>query len=203
MSARLISIIGPPAAGKTTLATLLCRDLPAGLIREDWDHNPHLAESYAGGPEARLPGQLYFLRSRAAQLAASTWPPQGLYVSDYGFCQDRIFARQRLARADFETYESLAVPLERTVHAPDVLVYLDASCGELLARIAGRGRQFEHAMDRTFLEAMRREYRQAAGAAMCPVIEIDAGGEDFRQGPILASLVERVRNALAAAVQSG
>jgi len=195
----LISIIGPPAVGKTTLATLLCQDLPAGLIREDWDHNPHLAESYAGGPEARLPSQLYFLRSRAAQLAANTWPAQGLYVSDYGFCQDRIFARQRLGRSDFETYESLADSVERAIHAPDVLVYLDAPCGELLARIARRGRQFEHAMDRAFLESMRQEYRQAVASMRCPVIEIDAGEEDFRQPAARAAAVERVREALTTA----
>ena len=68
MSAALISIIGPPAVGKTTLAALLAAKLPAELIREDYAGNPFLADSYAGSEQARLPGQLYFLLSRVGQL---------------------------------------------------------------------------------------------------------------------------------------
>ena len=45
MAATLISIIGPPASGKTTLAESLCADLEAELVREDYAGNAFLADS--------------------------------------------------------------------------------------------------------------------------------------------------------------
>ena len=96
MSAKLVSIIGPVASGKTLLAEKLSAELPAGLIREDYAGNPFLADSWAGQDDKLLAGQLYFLMSRVKQLALSAWPDDGTFVSDYGFCQDRIFAEIRL-----------------------------------------------------------------------------------------------------------
>lgn len=193
MSAILVSIIGPPAVGKTTLAGLLCEDMSATLIREDWEGNPFLAASYAGDASTRLPGQMHFLMSRVRQLAATTWPDDGLFVSDYGFCQDRIYARQRLGREEFEAYDAVARRLARVVQPPDVLIHLDAPEEMLLARLAARGRDFERVMDEEFVSAMRAEYVKAALEALCPVIEFDCEAEDFREADVRAGLVERIR----------
>ena len=193
MSAALISIIGPLAVGKTTLAELLCADLPAELIREDYRGNPFLAQSYAGDAAARLPGQLCFLVSRVRQLAVTTWPEEGLFVSDYGYCQDRIFARARLGIEEYKLYEQLARPLARVVHRPDLLIHLDAGSQTLLRRIAERGRDFERVMDGHFLDSMRAEYAKAAADALCPVIEFDCEAADFRVGAVRAALVADIR----------
>ena len=107
MSALLISIIGPPAVGKTTLADLLAGDLPADVIYEDFAGNPFLAASYTGQSISRLPAQMYYLISRLAQLRESTWPHAGTVVSDYGYCQDRIFASLRLSPDDLAQYCTL------------------------------------------------------------------------------------------------
>ncbi len=179
------------------MATLLCQDLPGRFIREDWDHNPYLADSYSGQASTRLPSQVFFLQSRARQLAAETWPQDGTFVSDYGFCQDRIFARQRLDDADFRTYESLAASVAQAVHAPDVIVHLDAGVDTLLERIRLRARDFESVMDEAFLAAMRQEYCRVVAGARCPVVAVDAGAEDFRQPAVRRTLVARVRAALA------
>ena len=196
MSAALVSIIGPPAVGKSTLAELLCRELPARLIREDWQGNPFLAASYAGDASTRLPGQMYFLLSRVSQLAETTWPEEGIFVSDYGFCQDRIFARERLGRDELDAYEEVAHRLARVVHPPDVLIHLDAGPATLLARLALRGRDFERVMDEEFLAEMRAEYGRAAMEALCPVIEFDCDAADFREAPIRADLVAKVKKEL-------
>jgi deoxyguanosine kinase len=193
MSAALVSIIGPPAVGKSTLAELLCRELPATLIREDWQGNPFLAASYAGDASTRLPGQMYFLLSRVSQLAEMTWPEEGLLVSDYGFCQDRIFARRRLGRDELAAYEEVARRLARVVHPPDLLIHLDATPSMLMGRLAVRGRDFERVMDEEFLADMRAEYGRAALEALCPVIELDCDSADFREKPVLDDLVDRIR----------
>jgi deoxyadenosine/deoxycytidine kinase len=192
VSAALVSIIGPPAVGKTTLAEHLADELPARLLREDYEGNPFLAESYLGRAEARLPAQLYYLMSRTSQLSRLGWPAEGLAVSDYGFCQDRVFARQRLDAAELAVYEQVAARMASLVQPPDVLICLDASEATLLARIARRGRAFETAMTGDFLAAMRRAYGAEARAASCAVIEVDCDRVDVRDAAWRRGLAERL-----------
>ena len=130
MSATLISIIGPPAVGKTTLAEGLSTELPGELIYEDYEGNPFLADSYTGGGDACLPAQLYYLMSRVKQLALAAWPVEGRFISDYGFCQDRIFAERRLGADDLKLYRRVARRVEGLVKGPDVLL---SAFGELLS----------------------------------------------------------------------
>jgi len=194
MSAKLISIIGPPAAGKTTLAETLAQLLPAKLIREDYAGNPFLAESYVGDERTRLPGQLYFLLSRAGQLAAGRMPEAGAVVSDYGFCQDRLYAQLRLASDDLKIYEKIASRVEAVVHRPDMLICLDASADSLLDRIADRGRVHESALTAGLLENMRREYDKLSAELGCPAIRVDTDGVDIRDSANCRRIVEQVRS---------
>jgi len=196
MTATLISIVGPPGCGKTTLATSLVDALGANLIREDYAGNPFLASAYLGDAAVRLPAQMYFLISRVAQLAQVAWPDKGICVSDYGFCQDQIFARINLSADEFDLYEPVRRQMETAVHPPDLMILLDASEDELLQRIAARGRSFERVMTRDFLAQMRRSYTQAAADVTCPVIRIDNGERDLRQEANLRSLVGEIGNRL-------
>lgn len=196
-SAQLISIIGPPASGKTTLAENLCQDLGGRIIREDFAGNPFLPAAYAGDADARLPGQIYFLMSRVAQLSAASWPQSGLSISDYGFCQDRIFAEASLSESDMQVYERIARPAAAVVRPSDVLICLHAPEEVLLDRIRGRGRNFERAITAHFLRRLDIAYQDAASQAACPVIRIDAADVDLRDEAMRQPLVERVRSHLA------
>ena len=120
MPAKLVSLIGPPAAGKTTLAEALAAEAGARLVREDYAGNPFLASSYVGPDSARLPSQLYFLLSRVAQLSRSGWDAAGLIVSDYGFCQDDVFARLRLDDGDYRAYRQVLARCEPLVQPPEM-----------------------------------------------------------------------------------
>jgi len=193
--ARLISVIGPPASGKTTLAERLAADLPAELIREDYAGNPFLAESYLRCGQFALQSQLYFLFSRLAQLNLQLWPAEGCRVSDYGFCQDAIYARANLSAADMAVYRRLADGAEAAVKAPDVLVSLAGPEGLLLERIARRGRGFERTFTPEFLAGLARSYRDVAASAACPVIEVDVSAVDIT-APEGRALVERIREVL-------
>ncbi len=199
MTASLVSIIGPPAVGKTTLAEHLAAELPAELIREDHAGNPFLADAYGGVEEARLPSQLYFLTSRVGQLSQLGWPDGGVRVSDYGFCQDRIFARATLADDDWAVYERTAERLGRLVKPSDVLICLDADEQTLLARMARRGRAHERFIRACFIADMRRSYAAAAAEATCPVIDVNCEDVDLRDPAARAPVTEQVRRALAAA----
>lgn len=197
MSASLISIVGPPAAGKTTLARCLARALPARLILEDYRGNPFLHQAYVSGGDINLPCQLYFLMSRAGQLAGSTWPSRGLAVSDYDFCQDRIYAHRRLGREDFHLYEQIARRVTPHLRRADVTLHLDASLEALTRRIHRRGRSYEEAMSPDFLQELREAYFEPellkeAGH----LLRVDTEETDIRRGDALEELVKQIRSAL-------
>jgi len=196
VSAKLISIIGPPAVGKTTLAEQVAVELPAELIREDYAGNPFLAESYVGTTDARLPAQLHFLMSRVQQLALASWPAEGVMVSDYGFCQDRIYAEAKLDAADLRLYNRVDRRVEGLVRGPDVVIALDASEKTLLDRIAGRGREFERAMTAEFLSAMRDAYNRILREAEFPVIAVHCDEADLLDDSVRRKLLGEVRKNL-------
>jgi deoxyguanosine kinase len=195
----LVSVIGPPAVGKTTMAEHLASLLPAELIREDYGGNPFLADAYGGVAQARLPSQLYFLMSRVGQLSLLAWPEGGVRVTDYGFCQDRLFARATLPPDDWRAYEHTAKRLDRLVKLPDVIIHLDADEATLLSRMAIRGRAHERFITREFLSAMRQSFAQVAAEAACKVLRVDTAAVDLREAAARAPLVKQVCAALVAA----
>ncbi len=196
MSAKLISVIGPPAAGKTTLAEHLAAELPAQMIRESYSENPFLVDSYVGCDDARLPGQLYFLFSRLKQLSKAHWTSEGLFVSDYGFCQDRIFAKLRLGEDDFRTYQRVAHRTAPLVHQPELMICLDASVETLLARITERGRDYETALTGELLASFRRQYDTIPAWADCPVVTVDTEVVDVRDPHETEKLISAIRTKL-------
>jgi len=195
--AGLVSVIGPPAAGKTTLSGWLAEELPARLILEDYAGNPFLAASYLGRSEMALAAQLYFLFSRVGQLRAADWPDAGAAVSDYGFCHDRIYAERVLTGSDLAVYNRLSAQAAEQVRPPDLLVYLTAPVGLLLDRIARRGRPHERGFTREFIESLRPAYEAAAAAAECPVVTVDVSAVDLLGGPARGELLAGVREVLA------
>ncbi len=196
MSAALVSIIGPPGSGKTTAAEWLCGALPARLLREDYAGNPFLAEAYLGRSELALPAQLYFLFSRVSQLSRQTWPREGLAVSDYGFCQDAIYAAGNLSGPDLATYRRLAEPAASMVKPPDLLVHLDAKAEVLLERIALRGRRHEAVFTAEFLNRLRRAYEGVCQNGRCPVVHVEVASTDLLAAGPRQVLLERIREAL-------
>jgi deoxyadenosine/deoxycytidine kinase len=193
MSAPLISIIGPPAVGKTTLAERLAGALPAEIFYEDFRGNPYLAASFTGRDDLLLPSQLYFLLARARQLAGP-WPGEGVVVSDYGFAQDRLYAAARMNGDDLRAYDRVWSRVAPTVRRPDVLVHLDAALETLRGRIAGRGRAFEAAFTETFLDAMIQGNRTLAAQSECECLTVDCETTNL--------LDEGPRNELLAAIKN-
>ena len=196
MRAKLISIIGPPAVGKTTLAEFLAAELPAEIRREDYEGNAFLADSYMGRAEARLPAQLCYLLSRVRQLSRWNWPSGGVVVTDYGFCQDRIYAQAQLTDDELELYDHLAARVGGLVRRPDVIVHLDATPETLLKRIARRGRAFEKTMTADFLQSMRHAYNSLSAPVSGAVIRVDCDSVDLQAAAVRQEMIAEIRRAL-------
>ena len=192
----LISIIGPPAVGKTTLAESLAAELQARIIYEDYAGNPFLADFFLGRSEFALPAQLYFLFSRLGQLNPKAMTDGETLISDYGFCQDAVYAASNLSDSDLDVYHRLADAVGEIVKPPDVLIHLDGDEDTLLERISRRGRRYEQVFSVDFLARMRDAYREIVPAADCPVINIDVGKVDLRKESSRAELICDIREHL-------
>jgi deoxyguanosine kinase len=200
---RYVVVEGPIGVGKTTLCGLLAGTWKARLVLEEVEENPFLPLFYRDRRAYAFQTQVYFLLSRyrqqqkLGQLDLFT----SRVVSDYMFEKDRIFASINLGEHEFGLYEKLASILERDVHAPDLVVYLQASVDVLLARVSRRGRPFERDMSRAYLEALVNAYnRFFFGSRRVPVLVVNTDEADFRNRPEdmdgLLKAVERHRGGI-------
>jgi deoxyguanosine kinase len=157
---KFIVVEGPIGVGKTSLARRLCTSLAAQPVFEQAAQNPFLERFYKNPRAGALPTQLYFLLQRAQQLAAlkqqDLFAP--LRVADYLLDKDRLFARVTLDDAEYELYEQLYARLDIQAPKPDLVVYLQAPVDVLLERITRRGVDYEHYIDRQYLEKLNQAY---------------------------------------------
>ena len=196
MTAKLISIIGPIGVGKTTLADHLATELEAKIIHEDYDSNPFLTAAYAGDQTLQLPSQLYFLMTRARQLTRENLPETGIAISDYGFCQDIIYARKHLSVKELETYESIANKIRPIIPDPEIIIKLDADVPELMHRIHNRQREFEKSIQPDFLEYLRQAHIEYSPPKNCKIINVDCQNSDMLNIKNRDILVAKIKSLL-------
>lgn len=193
---RFIVIEGPIGVGKTTLATQLATSLGAELLLERADQNPFLERFYRNPRAGALPAQLYFLFSRAQQLA--TLQQQDLFaplrIADYLIDKDRLFARATLEEEEYRLYEQVYARLSIDAPRPDLVIYLQAPVDVLMARIARRGIEYEHLIDRNYLERLNDAYARffheysAAPLLIVNAATIDPAGSEADYEELLAAI---------------
>ena len=159
-SSRYVVVEGPIGVGKTTVAEALARELNARLILEEVEENPFLVRFYRDTKAYAFQTQLYFMLSRYRQ--QQTLQQQELFrrstVVDYLFAKDRLFAYLTLDEEELKLYERMNGMLNERILRPDVVIYLQASVDVLLDRIRARGRPYERAISREYLEEVVRAY---------------------------------------------
>jgi 2-amino-4-hydroxy-6-hydroxymethyldihydropteridine diphosphokinase len=191
---RLICVSGVIGVGKTTLARKLGQTLPATVLFEPYDTNPFLPQVYAGKTEVALDCQLYFLVNRAEQLSPDNLPRDRVFVTDYVFDKELIYARRLLDGAQLRLYETIYRPFAQKAATPSVVVYLEDSPANCLQRIHSRNRPYEQRMKLEFLEALDADYKRLfAGWKACPVIRIPASRLTGYSEEIVNHVVRQVR----------
>lgn len=159
-SPRFIAVEGPIGAGKTSLAKRLAESLSAKLVLEEIAENPFLERFYLDGQSAALPAQMFFLFSRARQMAGLRQSDMfaSVQVCDYLFAKDNLFAELNLTSDELSLYNQVVKSLDVEAPVPDLVIYLQASVDSLLNRISRRGIGFERAINRRYLERLTDAY---------------------------------------------
>jgi deoxyguanosine kinase len=158
---RYLCVEGVLGVGKTALCNLLSKRLNARLILEEGEENPFLPKFYRNKKSFAFQTQLWFLLSRYRQLSEAFTQLdlfQDLSVLDYMFAKDRIFASLTLDENEFALYNRIASILEKSIPAPDYVVYLQASTEVLLKRVEKRGRPFEKSIDSNYIDNLNQAY---------------------------------------------
>jgi deoxyguanosine kinase len=201
---QLISVAGIIGVGKTTLAQKLAEVLPGEVLFEPYSTNPFLPEVYAGRDEFALDSQLYFLVNRAKQLDPDALPRDRVFVTDYVFEKEMIYARRLLNPVQSALYESIYGPFAQRAATPVLVVYLHDTPAQCLQRIHGRNRPYEQGITLEFLEALDRDYQRLfEGWKACPVLRVPATRLTGYSAAVLDHLVLQVRAYLAAEVKTG
>lgn len=151
-----IAIEGNIGVGKTSLARLFVKHLGGRLVEERVDDNPFLERFYEDMGAYAFQTQLVFLMNRYKQQLALSQRDlfADLVVLDYVFARDRIFAHVNLSDDELALYVRIASELEEKLFKPDLVVYLQASSDVLFDRIQSRGKSFERAISREYLETL-------------------------------------------------
>lgn len=172
---QLVNVAGIIGVGKTTLAKKLAEVLQSQIVYEPYGTNPFLPQVYAGKCELALDSQLYFLVHRTEQLDRSRLPRDKVFITDYVFDKELIYARRLLNAEQLKLYETIFQPFAARVATPVLVIYLQDSPQACLERIHRRNRPYEQGISLEFLESLDQDYRNLfAGWKACPVIRIPA-----------------------------
>ena len=192
-----ITIEGPIAVGKTTLARLIREEFQAELLLEVFEENPFLSDFYADREKYAFQTQIFFLLSRYQQQhkVVSKILQSSPLISDYAFVKDRLFAHLNLRNDELATYERLHTALAENIVPPDLVVYLRAETQTLMDRIAIRDRPYERQMSWQYMDDLRRAYEEFFREyAQTPVLALGTDDLDIVHNPEdLAKVVHRIR----------
>ncbi|MFO1441714.1 deoxynucleoside kinase [Bacillus sp. Bva_UNVM-123] len=201
----VITIAGTVGVGKSTMTNALAKALNFHTSFEKVDTNPYLDKFYTDFDRWSFHLQIYFLAERYKE-------QKRIFEYGGGFVQDRsiyedtgIFAKMHyekgtMSKVDYETYTSLFEAMVMTPYFPhpDLLIYLDGSLDDILARIKERGRPMEQQTPVEYWQEMHSRYENWINSFnACPVLRLDINDYDIlNNGDSVEPIIERIADFL-------
>lgn len=185
MKYNFIAVEGNIGAGKTTLSTLLAKQLNARLVLEQFSDNPFLPEFYINPDRVAFPLELSFLADRYGQLKQDLVNLDlfnEVTIADYFIYKSLIFAGNNLKEDELLLYHRLFDIIASSLPKPDLLIYLYLDTLQLKKNILKRGRTYEVNIKPEYLEQIQNRYLSFLNALpQQKVLVIDMQGVDFVQ----------------------
>ena len=200
MKYRYVVVEGPIGAGKSTLARLIAEHYDADLVLEDPGANPFLPMFYRDMKRHALATQMFFLFQRVNQLSSLRQPDlfERKVVADYMLAKDRLFAKLTLDDNEFALYAQLYNHLRPQAPAPDLVIYLQTSVDQLMARIQRRGRPMEKGIGEEYMMRLNEAYtRHFYDYADSPLLIVNSDRFNFAENrehfQLLLTRIESMR----------
>jgi len=183
ISVPFIVIEGNIGAGKTSLATMLSKDLNGRLILERFADNPFLPKFYKEPERWAFTLELSFLADRYKQLKEELLQPSlfdQYIIADYYFMKSLIFSKQTLAEDEFNLYKQLFEIIYHNLPKPNLFVYLHAPIEKIIYQIKLRGRTYEQDISKEYLQNIHDNYMEFIDTQKnIPVLIINTENFDF------------------------
>ncbi len=158
-----IAVAGNIGAGKTTLTTLLAKNMKWEPHFEDVDDNPYLNDFYEDMQRWSFNLQIFFLNSRFEQItkirqSGKTIIQDRTIYEDANIFAPNLHSMGLMTTRDFNNYLSLFTLMTKFVSPPDLLIYLRGSVPTLVNQIAKRGRDYENSIRIDYLKRLNERY---------------------------------------------
>ena len=175
-----LAVAGNIGVGKTELTLRLSEELGWAAYFEPVIQNPYLDAFYDNMARWSFHLQIYFQSERFKAQVEIGRSPQP-FIQDRTIYEDaEIFARTlheqgSMTRVDYQNYVALFQVLMSYLRKPDLILYLKASPGELMKRIAKRGRASEQTITIDYIARLNHAYDDwmRRARAEYEVLEID------------------------------
>ncbi|MBD7939726.1 MULTISPECIES: deoxynucleoside kinase [Cytobacillus] len=201
----IITVAGTVGVGKSTMTNYLAEALNFRTSFEKVDTNPYLDKFYADFERWSFHLQIYFLAERFKE-------QKRMFEYGGGFIQDRsiyedtgIFAKMHyekgtMSPVDYETYTSLFEAMVMTPYFPhpDILIYLEGSLEDILARIKERGRPMEQQTSIDYWKEMHGRYETWIDQfSACPILRLNINEYDLVSNPTdIDQVLEKIGHTL-------
>jgi deoxyguanosine kinase len=191
---QLVSIAGNIGVGKTTLANKLSERFICDVLCEPYDDNPFMPDVYAGRKDLALDSQLFFLTRRAEQLNLNNLMPGQIYISDYVFDKEIVYAKALLNEKQLDLYEKIYNPFIGNIFEPVLVIYMKDSGQNCLERIHNRNRPYEQQIEVNFLNELDCDYDELfSNWKKSPVIRITTQQLDYSNDAAIEGLVAQIK----------
>ena len=163
-----LAVAGNIGAGKSSLTQLLSQRMGWKPFFESVEDNPYLGDFYADMKRWSFNLQVYFLSNRFRSHKVISEGPGSVILDRVIYEDAEIFARNlfeigKMDERDYNNYVALYRVMTEYLRSPDLLIYLRANVDTLLHQISSRGRDFERAIQREYLEQLNRHYESWIG----------------------------------------
>ncbi|MBR9860438.1 deoxynucleoside kinase [bacterium] len=194
-----IAVAGNIGSGKTTLAGLLAKHYDWDAHYEALDDNPYISDFYDDMQRWSFNLQIYFLHSRFNSIIRTRNNPRTtildrtIYEDAYIFAPN-LHAMGLMSTRDFDTYQSLFSSIRTLIDAPDLMIYLRSSIGNIVGQIQKRGREYEDSIRLDYLKRLNERYEAWISTYKDgKLLVIDVDDIDFENDPThLGNIINKI-----------